>query len=128
MKKAISLVMAIALVICFAVPVFAAHPDTVAPQSCSHTWGDETISTSWAKYNNSQCEKTVIRTKICTKCAEISRTTNVSHPNHGEIISRASCDGTTQTHVYSCPNCHAYRYTVWPACPGAGKTHKNGCL
>lgn len=57
MKKVISLVMAIALVMCLAIPTFAAQPDTVAPQVCSHTWGAATTSTSWAKYNDSQCKK-----------------------------------------------------------------------
>ena len=32
MKKVISLVMAIALVMCLAIPTFAAQPDTVAPR------------------------------------------------------------------------------------------------
>ena len=32
MKKVISLVMAIALVMCLAIPTFAAQPDTVVPQ------------------------------------------------------------------------------------------------
>lgn len=46
MKKVISLVMAIALVMCLAIPTFAAQPDTVVPQACSHTWGAATTSTS----------------------------------------------------------------------------------
>ena len=33
MKKVISLVMAIALVMCLAIPTFAAQPDTVVPQA-----------------------------------------------------------------------------------------------
>lgn len=57
MKKVISLVMAIALVMCLAIPTFAAQPGTVAPQACSHTWGAATTSTLWAKYNDSQCKK-----------------------------------------------------------------------
>lgn len=40
MKKVISLVMAIALVMCLAIPAFAAQPDIVVPQACSHIWGD----------------------------------------------------------------------------------------
>ena len=127
MKKVISLVMAIALVMCLAIPTFAAQPDTVVPQACSHTWGAATTSTSWAKYNDSQCKKTVVVTRVCTKCAKVTQTSTVSYPYHGEALSRASCDGTTQTHVYNCPNFGAYRYTKWIACPGAGKNHKNGC-
>ena len=122
MKKIFALVIAVVLVINLAVPGFAAEA-----RACNHTWGPETVSTQWKPYNDSKCEKTVVKTKVCTKCAEISRTSSVSYPYHSERISRASCDGTTQTHDYSCPNCGAYRYTRWVQCPGANLSHKNGC-
>lgn len=127
MKKVISLLVTVALIMSLAITAFAAQPEIVEPQACNHTWGTATTSTVWAKYNDSQCKKTVILTKVCTKCAEVNQTSSVTYPYHGQAISTASCDGTTQTHTYSCPNCGAYRYTKWVACPGAGKSHKNGC-
>lgn len=57
MKKVISLVMAIALVMCLAIPTFAAQPDTVVPQACSHTWGAATTSTSWLSTTTRNAKK-----------------------------------------------------------------------
>ncbi len=127
MKKFISLIIAVALVMSLAVPAFAAQPETVEPQACNHTWGPETTSTMWAKHSESQCKKTVVVTKVCTKCAKIDQNTTTTYPYHGEAVSQATCDGTTQTHTYSCPKCGAYRYTRWVACAGANKSHQNGC-
>lgn len=109
MKKIISLVLAVALIVSLAITVFAAQPETVEPQSCNHVWGEETVSIVWSVYSSSQCQRTEIHTKICKTCAELSRTKSTTYPNHKEAINDASCDGTTQTHTYTCPNCGAYR-------------------
>lgn len=122
MKKIFALVIAVVLVTSLAVPGFAAEA-----RACNHTWGPETVSTQWKPYNDSQCEKTVVKTKVCTKCAEISRTSSVSRPYHSDYIRRASCDGTTQTHVYHCINCDVYRFNRWVKCPGPPELHRNGC-
>lgn len=127
MKKIFSLILAVVMIMAVSIPAFAAQPETAKPQACNHTWGPATTSTVWAKHNDSQCKKTVYVTKVCTKCAEVNQTSSVTYPYHGATISSASCDGTTQTHKYNCPNCGAYRYTKWVACPGAGTTHKGGC-
>lgn len=127
MKKIVSIIIVVALIMPLAIVSFAAQPDTVAPQACSHTWGPETTSTSWDKYNDSQCKKTVTVTRVCTKCAEIDRTVSVTCHYHQEAVRSASCNGTTQTHIYNCPNCGTYRYTTWVACPGANINHQSGC-
>lgn len=128
MKKTISFVVAVALILSLAVTAFAAQPETAEPQACNHVWGEATETIMWEQHSDSCCKKTVITTKVCTICPEISRVSKVTYPNHGEAIADATCDGTTQTHIYKCPNCNAYRYTRWVTCPGAGKSHVTGCF
>ncbi len=127
MKKTISLIVALVLIIALAVPAFAAQSEVEGTHACSHTWGPATTSTMWAVHNSSQCKKTVVVTRVCTKCAEIDRTQTVTYPYHDASVSRATCDGTTQTWTYSCPNCGAYRYTDWVTCPGVPR-HPGGCM
>lgn len=131
MKKTISFVVAVALILSLAVTVFAAQPepDSVESSSCSHDWGKVTTSNVWECTSDTQCKLTVIETKTCKKCAEDNKTIVRSDTfNHSEAIASATCDGTTQTHIYKCPNCHTYRYTRWVTCPGAGKSHVTGCF
>lgn len=128
MKKTISLIVAVTLIMAMAIPALAAQPEVVGTSACSHKWGPETASILWARYSDTSCKKTVVVTKVCTLCSEISRTETITYPNHGAAVSKATCDGTTQTWTYSCPNCGAYRYTDWVTCPGAGQSHTTGCL
>lgn len=127
MKRTFCLVLILALIIAMSSTALAAAPDVAETHACSHTWGPTTTSTIWSNYNSSQCKKTDITTKVCTKCAKVDQQESVSYPYHGTYLSSASCNGTTQTWIYSCPNCGAYRYTDWYTCPGAGKSHAGGC-
>lgn len=129
MKKWTALLLALVLCVAFALPAFAANGDeTAEPQACSHTYGSTTTSTYYEYYNSSQCKRVVVKTRVCTKCAYIDRTETSTLLYHGETVHTATCDGATQTWKYHCPNCGVYRYTTWKACPGAGKSHTNGCL
>ena len=132
MKKILSLVLAVVMIMAMAIPAFAAQPEVVEPQACNHDnmpswWGPATTSTIWEVFSDSTCKKTVIVTKVCTRCGETDRDTTVTYPYHGTAVNKATCDGTTQTLIYTCPKCGAYRYTDWQDCPGAGRSHQNGC-
>lgn len=126
-KKIVSIIIVVALIMPLAIVSFAAQPDTVAPQACSHTWGPATISTSWDKYNDTQCKKTVTVTRVCTKCAEVNQISDVTYPPHEKFIYNATCNGTVQTHFYKCCKCGSYCCTEWIACPGANINHQSGC-
>lgn len=127
MKKSISVIIALVLILVLSVPVFAAQPEVVDPQACNHTWGPETQTVIWSKYSPSQCKRTVVYTKVCTKCAQVSQRENYTYPDHKDIVSEATCNGITQTWTYTCSNCKAYRGSKPVRCPGAGKDHTPGC-
>ncbi len=127
MKKSISAIIALVLILVLSVPVFAAQPEVVDPQACNHTWGPETQTVIWSKYSPSQCKRTVVYTKVCTKCAQVSQRETSTTQTHEDVVSEASCNGTTQTWIYRCKNCETFRYKKWPKCPGAGKDHSHGC-
>lgn len=128
MKRIISLVLAVALIVSLAITVFAVQPETVEPQSCNHVWGHEDESVVWSVYSSSQCQRTVVYTKVCKTCAEVSQRSTSTYLIHEDTINDASCDGTTQTHIYTCKNCGAYRYKKWVDCPGANRSHASGCM
>lgn len=127
MKKSISVIIALVLILALSVPVFAAQPEVVEPHACNHTWGPETQSIIWSKHNEARCKRTVVYTKVCTKCAQVSQRESNTYPEHEDNLSEATCNGTTQTWTYTCSNCEAYRYKKQVPCPGAGKKHTPGC-
>lgn len=129
MKKTISFVVAVALILSLAVTVFAAQSEPAETQACNHVWGTETESPAWKYASDTQCALKVTRIKVCTKCAEVNQTTvSTTYRPHDETIFSATCDGTTQTHTYRCTVCKGYLPKRYVTCPGAGKSHVTGCF
>lgn len=128
MKKTISLVVVVALIMSLAITAFAA-PRAPESSECDHAWEITKTTTAWKYSSDTMCQRTVTQTKKCAKCG-IAGTTDVTidFPPHEETIVSATCDGTTQTHTYRCTNCKGYLPKKYVPCIGAGKNHASGCM
>lgn len=127
MKKIVSMVLAVVMLMVMAIPAFAATGDEVVPYaSCNgnHTYDVVVTQVTYANALDG-CEKTVVKNYKCRYCTSAYTakpiTTIVSHVY--KVIS-ASCNTVTQTHNYKCSNCKDLE-TVYKACPGAGHNAGN---
>lgn len=124
MKKLISLVVVVVLIMAMTVPALAALPEVVEPQACTHP-SRILITTSYNKiryYDENYCMRCNEHAYRCdnSSCYAVFTVpewiagTKVAHKRN---ILSASCNGTTQTWSCYCENCITY-YTKRVTCPG----------
>lgn len=127
MKKILSLVLAVVMIMAMAIPAFAASEDEVAPcATCNgnHTYDEAVTQTSY-KNTLYGCQKTVIRSYKCRYCTSAyTAAPEITTENHEYEIISATCNTVTQTHNYKCANCKDLE-SVTENCPGAGHTSGN---
>ena len=129
-RKTVSLLLAVVLILACGVMAAAAEQETAEPKAvCDHTWSilsSNEIKGRALYDSNSGCRKLIHVRRVCTKCTE-----DGSYDYYNEYVSAhkgylqsATCDGTTQTHTYSCDYCNHYftktvrcRGNHGPSCP-----------
>ena len=128
MKKILSLVLAVFIIMAMAIPAFAVSENEIAPCAVctgNHTAGD-TIRveinyahiTSGAGKNCCRITTTYYECSVCHKI--FSQVTATGYYNHVKKLVHASCNGSVQTLKYNCKNCGGYYYTDYDVpCPGA---------
>ncbi len=129
MKKILSLVLAMVMIMAMAIPAFAAIEDEVAPCAAgcvNHTPGT-LLNTSVSHYsigannNNKNCATKTVKYYECSVChLKFSETTTKYAYHIGGEIS-ATCNGYNQTVQCRCTIC-AGSYTKTVTCPKAGHT------
>ena len=127
MKKILSLVLAMIMIMAMAIPAFAASGDEVAPcATCNgnHTYVEVLVDETYAN-STSGCRKTVVRHYKCRYCSSAYTADPVTYTvPHEYVLISATCNTQTQTHKYKCSNCKDVEYE-YPACPGAGHVSGN---
>lgn len=133
MKKILSLVLAVVMIMAMAIPAFAAAEDEVDP--CALICTSHTVNNPiYIDYEYScgsatpgeNCYRETITYYECGNCHEVfSQVTSTDYVNHVGIPLSASCNGTYQTVRYQCKNCDCYYTDNSVRCPGAGHTPGN---
>ncbi len=120
-RKTVSLLLAVVLILACGVMAVAAAPKTAEQQaSCTHSWNagyKQQIGNRRKYYSNEKCGWYYVTTKSCIKCG--ATTVSYSYEdlkNHSGYIKDADCNGTTQTHTYLCDHCDS-NYTKTVPCP-----------
>ena len=129
-RKTISLLLAVVLILACGVMAAAAERETAEPKAvCDHTWSilsSNEIKGRGLYVSNSDCRKLIHVRRVCTKCTEDGSYDYYSElaTIHRGYIKSATCNGTTQIHTYLCDYCnHNYTKTVTcrgnhgPSCP-----------
>ena len=124
MKKILSLVLAVVMIMAMAIPAFAATENEVAPcATCNgnHTYDEASVDVTYANSIRG-CIKTVVRHYKCRYCSSAYTAAPETYTlNHKYVLKSATCDTKTQTHNYRCSNCKDWE-SEYHACPGAGHT------
>lgn len=130
MKKVLSLVLAVVMIMAMAIPAFAASEDAVQPCAAgcvNHTPGTR-LNTSYSYAHlgsgtGKKCQQTPIYTYECSVC-HLKYTVPGTPVNvyHVEMAVSATCNGTTQTVKYDCYNCKGFYKYGSVRCPNAGHT------
>lgn len=127
MKKILSLVLAVVMIMAMAIPAFAASENEVAPCAVctgAHTKGTyQGKDTYYQKYGE-MCQFFVVKHYECSVCHKLFSETTITTENHNKIIKTATCNGTTQTWNQRCSKCGGY-FTKYVTCPEAGHTPGN---
>lgn len=128
MKKILSLVLAVVMIMAMAIPAFAATADEVAPCAVctTHTPGTYQGRSSDSEYgSNTICYTVVSDIYECATCHKLYTVlvSKTSGKHSGYVLS-ASCNGTTQTWVNYCTKCES-NFTTYPDCPKPGHTSGN---
>ena len=121
-RKTVSLLLAVVLILACGVMAVAAAPKTAEQQaSCTHSWNagyTEYIKGKGIYVSNTCCRRWAVTTKTCTKCGETTvKYHYVDLPKHDGYIKSATCNGTWQTHTSLCNYCNSY-YTEQFRCRG----------
>lgn len=131
MKKILSLVLVVVMIMAMTIPAFAASTDEVAPcaDTCtSHTVNNPIYTEDDYEYvaagPGKNCRKITTTYYECGVCHKIfSNVTSRILVSHSKTPVDASCNGTYQTIKYNCKNCGGYYYTTDDEpCPGAVHT------
>ena len=121
-RKTVSLLLAVVLILACGVMAAAAERETAEPKAvCDHTWS--VISSNEIKgrglyVSNSGCRRLIHVRRVCTKCTEDGSYDyyNNTISDHIGYIQSATCDGTWQTHTCLCNYCN-HNYTEPVRCP-----------
>ena len=127
MKKFISLILAVVMVMVASICVYALSvvTDDVMPAAVCppHSYGSYTTIKKYSQFSDSQCELETYKQRICTKCGDLDTTgSTYSYPLHSDRLHSASCNGSTQTIIYRCKNCGHLADTEYTTCPGGPHT------
>lgn len=112
MKKAISLILVVVLVMAMAIPAFAAMPETIEPQACIHSDTLTPVGNPQqykSRYRDATyCQDCYVIQYNCSACgATVTHTEWIdgTEKTHKYVVYNATCDGTTQTWYYHCDYC-----------------------
>ena len=112
MKKILSLVLALVMIMAMTIPTYAAMPDTVEPRACIHDntlipYGEPQFDGD--RYRDAtRCQDCYIVKHRCTACnAIVTRIEWIDGTDqpHSYVVYKATCDGTTQLWYYHCAYC-----------------------
>lgn len=126
MKKILSLVLAVVMIMAMTIPAFAAANDDVAPCALcngNHSYNLVNQEVTYS-YSRNGCIKTTTKYYKCTYCTDNYSTSSKTTIPHEYIIKEATCNGTTQTHKYKCSFCKHVMYE-YVACPRPGHISGN---
>lgn len=126
MKKILSLVLAVVMIMAMAIPAFAASNDDVAPCiACNgnHTY-DEVLVQKFYRYDRDGCAYVIARHYKCRYCTSAYTDEDETIGAHNYTLRTATCNGTTQTHYYKCTKCK-HEITETMRCPNA--VHSGSC-
>ena len=120
MKKTISIVLAIVMIMAVAITAFAAE------NACTHNTSSSYVGDPWIKYEpyNGGCRPVTYAKFPCAICGEL-----VPLPiaygqknSHSSGPYAASCNGTTQTLLNRCTRCGVSMASTTQRCPGGPHT------
>lgn len=131
MKKILSLVLAVVMIMAMTVPAFAATENEITPcAACtgSHTPGTfQSYDYDYRYGNATTCNKVKIAFYECSVCHKIFEysVTVIAVDNHTPEKTSATCDGTTQKVRWTCSKCGGFVKYTYQNCPNAG--HSGSC-
>lgn len=111
MKKTVSLLIALVMIVALAVPAFAVESPSAEPYAvCNHTFGLASGTVIGYEYvNDNQCREIMQFHRTCTKCGYIKTWEEGGGlVLHDRIVVTASCDGYVQTWIEKCGLCGTY--------------------
>ena len=123
MKKTVSLLIALVMMVALAVPAFAEESTPAEPYAvCKHTFGTTNYETIGWEYSDSQhCKEMRQYSQTCTKCGYIKTWEKIGDtPFHQKRLTRATCDGYEQTWYYYCDRCNYGGQYEKKLCPDKG--------
>lgn len=128
MKKILSLVLAVLVIMAMTIPAFAVEED-VAPCAVictTHTKGTYQGRSYTSEYGSTTiCYTVVTDFYECATCHKIySVLVSKTAGSHSTSVLSASCNGTTQTWVNRCTKC-AFKITTYHPCPKPGHISGN---
>lgn len=128
MKKTISLILALVLILAMAIPAYAAETastDAAACLGCGTMNEPDQVNEVGVYQNTTHHKIKTVRSYICDNdnCLEVYRKSTTSAINyaHTSYYVDASCNGTVQTHTKHCTKCNT-TYEVEVDCPRAPHT------
>lgn len=117
MKKTISLILVVVLVMAMAIPAFAAMPETIEPKACIHSTLNLVSKEfdEYRYYNTDYCMSCYDKVYECSNknCDYTYKTIEWiygTETDHVHVICDATCDGTNQTWYYHCRYCSGDKY------------------
>lgn len=123
MKKLISLVLAVVLILAMTVPALAATADEAAPCATpctgSHTKGTYLGYNEEYQKEGEKCLYILTQHYQCSVCHTVFFDTKTTVYSHNKEQNDSNCDGITRTWTYKCKNCKGL-FETKSACPGAG--------
>lgn len=122
MKKILSLVLTVVMIMAMAIPTFAATEDEVAPCAVcngSHTKGTYQGYNTAYKKDGDTCLFITYYHYQCSVCHTLFSIPDTDKQEHNKVENTASCNGTTRTWSYKCTKCKGL-FVTSSACPGAG--------
>lgn len=124
MKKTVSLLIALVMIVALAVPAFAEESTPAEPYAvCNHTFGSVIGKViGWEYANNEQCREIMQIQRTCTKCGYIKTWEDKGGlVDHDKTVLSANCDGYEQIWREKCNLCLNTGITSKHLCPG--RTH-----
>lgn len=122
MKKTVSLLIALVMMVALAVPAFAEESTPAEPYAvCKHIYGPRKVAViGWEYVDSQHCQEVLQYSQTCTKCGYIQTYSGRGDTlMHDRTLYRATCDGYEQTWYYRCDRCgHSGDYEH-RRCPGA---------
>lgn len=121
MKKFISLILAVVMVMAIGVTSFAGN-------NCPH-FGSYVDTEPHYVASGNVCEEYEVKIYYCAACDKYNTiSTFIRGTAHTDTYDHATCNGYVQTLYYACTKCNRLSTdTDTVTCPGSGQSHANGC-